>query len=221
MADDQQKSNYSWLSLHKLKVWQLVILLIMSGFISATLLRLNNVGMIERRDAVIAADEAGDDKQLDQRLYDLQRYVSSHMNADPGRIALDKSYKKLYLKELKKFEQQATKASSNNVVAKVRKVCDAKAIAGGYGRFWAQADPRYVDCINKEWAKYPASSEGAYKFMPPPTASYYQTFISPTWSPDFAGWSVVVTGVILLSIIVKIIENIVLRLLIKRHYKHI
>ena len=45
--------------LEEIKTWQLVILLVMASFVSATFLRLNNIGMIERRDAVINADKEG------------------------------------------------------------------------------------------------------------------------------------------------------------------
>ena len=89
MAIDKKKTKFRIKRLSQIKTWQLVILLIMSGFISATFLRLNNVGMVERRESVEHADKAGDIVNLQQRLYDLQRYVSTHMNADPGKIALD------------------------------------------------------------------------------------------------------------------------------------
>ena len=80
-----------------------MILLVMVGFISATFLRLNNVGMVERRQAVENADKAGDVAALTQRLYDLQRYVASHMNAHPGKIALDHTYKRAYDQKLKEY----------------------------------------------------------------------------------------------------------------------
>ena len=175
--------------LEEIKTWQLVILLVMASFISATFLRLNNIGMIERRDAVINADKEGDEGALERRVYDLQRYVVAHMNADPGRIALEHSYKRAYEAAWKAFESKSASRSSNDTVAKVRQFCDARAQAGGWGRFYATADPRYVSCINDEWAKYPAASSLDLKFTPPSTAPYYQTFVPPLWSSDLAGWS--------------------------------
>ena len=58
--------------LEEIKTWQLVILLVMASFVSATFLRLNNIGMIERRDAVINADKEGDEGALERRGYDLR-----------------------------------------------------------------------------------------------------------------------------------------------------
>ena len=46
--------------LQRVKTWQLVVLLVIVGFVAATFLRLNSIGMVQRRDAVITADEKGD-----------------------------------------------------------------------------------------------------------------------------------------------------------------
>ena len=40
-------------NLQRIKTWQLIILLIIVGFIAATFLRLNSIGMVQRREAVI------------------------------------------------------------------------------------------------------------------------------------------------------------------------
>ena len=88
MAVDKRKTKFRIKRLSQVKTWQLVILLIMAGFISATFLRLNNVGMIERREAVENADKTGDIVSLQQR--------ATHMNADPGKFALDNTYKRVY-----------------------------------------------------------------------------------------------------------------------------
>ena len=111
---------------------------------SATFLRLNNVGMIDRRDAVKQADVDGDETVIAKRLYDLQRFVASHMNTDPGSVPLEHSYKRAYDRALQEFEAQIASQSNNNTVAEVRAYCDAQAQQGGWGRFLASADPRYV-----------------------------------------------------------------------------
>ena len=119
MAIDKKKTKFRIKRLSQIKTWQLVILLIMSGFISATFLRLNNVGMVERRESVEHADKAGDIVNLQQRLYDLQRYVSTHMNADPGKIALDHTYKQMYDRKLKEFEEEIKNQSNNDTVSRL------------------------------------------------------------------------------------------------------
>ena len=219
MAIDKKKTKFRIKRLSQIKTWQLVILLIMSGFISATFLRLNNVGMVERRESVENADKAGDIVNLQQRLYDLQRYVSTHMNADPGKIALDHTYKQMYDRKLKEFEEEIKNQSNNDTVSKVRAVCDARARQGGYGRATTQADPRYVSCINEEWEKYPAAKVANLQFEAPSTEPYYHTFVSPIWSADYAGWSLLVTIFIAMVIIMRLVVLGMLKLMLRRRNK--
>ena len=219
MAIDKKKTKFRIKRLSQIKTWQLVILLIMSGFISATFLRLNNVGMVERRESVENADKAGDMVNLQQRLYDLQRYVSTHMNADPGKIALDHTYKQMYDRKLKEFEEEIKNQSNNDTVSKVRAVCDARARQGGYGRATTQADPRYVSCINEEWEKYPAAKVANLQFEAPSTEPYYHTFVSPIWSADYAGWSLLVTIFIAMIIVMRLVVLGMLKLMLRRRNK--
>ena len=51
MAEDKRLSRY-YKALEKVATWQLIIIFIFALIISATFLRLNNIGMIERRSAV-------------------------------------------------------------------------------------------------------------------------------------------------------------------------
>ena len=219
MAIDKKKTKFRIKRLSQIKTWQLVILLIMSGFISATFLRLNNVGMVERRESVENADKAGDIVNLQQRLYDLQRYVSTHMNADPGKIALDHTYKQMYNRKLKEFEEEIKNQSNNDTVSKVRAVCDTRAQQGGYGRATTQADPRYVSCINEEWEKYPAAKVANLQFEAPSTEPYYHTFVSPIWSADYAGWSLLVTIFIAMIIVMRLVVLGMLKLMLRQRNK--
>ena len=94
MAIDKKKTKFRIKRLSQIKTWQLVILLIMSGFISATFLRLNNVGMVERRESVENADKAGDIVNLQQRLYDLQHYAGQRQRSSCGQSLCGRSQSK-------------------------------------------------------------------------------------------------------------------------------
>lgn len=212
---DKQRIRHAVKRIEKLKTWQLVTLLIMASFLAATFLRLNNIGMIERRDAVIAADKAGDAVQLEKRLYDLQRYVSTHMNTDPGRIALDHTYQRDNDKLKEEFEQQLASGADGGAHAQAIAVCDPIGQAQG----WRWPDPRYTSCIETELNRYDESVTRQYEFKPLSPAPYYHTFAAPLWSPDFAGWSVVVCGIILLLIVGRLVTLGVLRLLLMRQYR--
>ncbi len=209
MSDTRQiKHNIKMLQ--RVKTWQLLILLVIVGFLAATFLRLNNIGMIQRRDAVLAADKAGDTEAIQSRLYDLQRYASSHMNSDTSVFYLEQQYRR--------DAQKAVDAASNtdnpngNINAKAEAVCRPQYTV------WSTA---YVQCFTDELSKYPPSPDPAQNVTLPSTSLYRYSFVSPLWSPDFAGLSVLVCGIIILLIFTRLISIAVLRILIKRHYRGI
>ncbi len=197
--------------LQRIKTWQLVVLLVIVGFIAATFLRLNNIGMVQRREAVISADQEGNEEVLINRLYDLQRYVSAHMNTDLGRgVYLEQSYTRDYQEWVKKRANDAN--PNGNIYEQVQAVC-----APRFSR-WSLA---YVRCTTDELAKYPAATDPVSDTSRPRQEAYIHSFTSPVWSSDFAGWSVLVFGVILLLIVIRMISLGVLQLMLRRHYKQI
>lgn len=180
------------------------------AFLAATFLRLNNIGMMQRRDAVLAADKAGDTEAMQSRLYDLQRYASQHMNSDTGVFYLEQQYRR--------DAQKAADAASNtsnpngNIQVKADSVCRPQYAA------WSIA---YVQCFADELAKYPPSPDPAQNVTLPSTSLYRYSFVSPLWSPDFAGFSVLVCIAIILVIVGRLLSLGILRLLLKRHYRGI
>lgn len=200
------KKNLS--RLQHIKTWQLIILFILSCFIAATFLRLNNIGMVQRRQAVYTADTKGEDKVLQNRLYDLQRYVTSHMNTD-----MDKGVFLIatYNRDKQALIAQAAAGNNGNIYKKAQDVCAPQ---------FASWSPAYVQCTVNELAKYPSGGDlnSAVNLPPGP---YLHVFVSPLWSPDFAGWSVLVCVVILIMILARFIGVIILRILLRRHYKSI
>jgi hypothetical protein len=207
---DKRRVKKGIRQLRRVKTWQLLILLLLVGFIAATFLRLNNIGMIQRRDAVLAADKVGDGEAIESRLYDLQRYVAAHMNTETGPFYLEQQYRR--------DAQKAVDAASNddnpngNINAKAEAVCRPQYTV------WS---PAYVQCFTDELAKFPPSPDPAQNVNLPSTSLYRHEFADPLWSPDFAGWSVVVGVVILLMIITRLVSLGILRLLLKRHYRGI
>jgi len=145
----------------------------------------------------------------------LQRYVSAHMNANPEKIALEG----LYQRDSQKAKEAAQAAGSNNpngnVYQKAADVCDPIGKAQG----WRWPDPRYIACVDTELSKFPATNGPAASIQLPDVSMYYHSFISPMWSPDFAGWSVVVCLIIIIMIVARIFSLIILRALLKRHYQ--
>lgn len=208
MADKQQIKR-SIKQLQRVKTWQLGLLLILALLLSATFLRLNNIGMIERRTAVFNADEVGDEATTRARLFDLQRYAASHMNAGSGTIYLEDQYRRDTREAIQKA---SANDKPNNINVKADAIC--KAQFAGYSQ-------AYVQCFASELAKFPAASDQPTKVALPNANLYRHEFSSPMWSADFAGFSVLVCLFISVLIVARLLSLALLQLLLRRHYHSI
>ncbi len=167
--------------------------------------------MVERRSAVVSADQSGTQEDIIKRLYDLQHYVSRHMNTDMGKgVYLEESYKRDSQKVLDAAASQQNE--NGNIYKKAQDVCAPK--FSGYSA-------AYLQCTTSELAKYPAADDLISAAKLPSAASYLHDFVSPTWSPDFAGWSVVVCVILALMILIRLISLGILKLLLRRHYRSV
>lgn len=210
VADKKQIHKSLW-RLQKVKTWQLIILLVLMSFVAATFLRLNNIGMVQRRTAVLAADEAGEPEIIQNRLYDLQRYVADHMNTDLDKgVYLETSYKKAVQTA---YESATNDNNPNgNIYKKAQQVCAPQ---------FTHWSLEYIHCTTGELAKYPAANTLVDSIQLPNANTYKYDFVSPLWSPDFAGWSVLLCVVILLMIFVRLTSVALLKIMVRHRYKSI
>jgi hypothetical protein len=208
---DKRRVRKTIKDLQRVKTWQLLALLILAVFIAATFLRLNNIGMVQRRDAVISADAAGDQATIIQRLYDLQQYVTAHMNTDLGKgVYLESSYNRDYQAAL---SSASTDGNQNgNIYEKAQEVCAPR---------FSHYSTAYLQCTIGELDKYPAANNPTSTVNFPPPTAYVHDYTSPLWSPDFAGWSVVVCAVLALMIIARLVSLGILKLMLRRHYRSV
>lgn len=205
MANKRQiKHGIEWLQ--TVKTWQLILVLIVMLFLTATLLRLNNVGMVQRRNAVMAADKHGEINDIHARIYDLQRYAAAHMNADTNTFYLQGQYDRDSEKALK--DAQAANPGSN-ANAEAEAVC--KPQFSGYSS-------AYLQCFLRELEKRP-TTEKLPEIKTPSPALYQYNFVSPLWSPDFAGFSVLISLLITVAIVLRLIGIGVLHLLLKHSFR--
>jgi len=208
---DKRRIRRTVNGLQRIKTWQLLVLLILVGFIAATFLRLNNIGMTQRRTAVLAADQSGDSTHMIERLSDLQRYVSSHMNTDMGKgVYLEASYNRDV-----KIADDAASADQNpngNVYKKAQEVCEPK---------FTRYSTAYLQCSLSELEKYPAASSLITSVNLPNPKAYLHSYVSPVWSPDFAGFSILVFVAIALLIVIRLISLLILRLILRHHYRSV
>lgn len=198
-------------SLQKVKTWQLLLLLMLMLFLTATFLRLNNIGMIQRRDAVIAADKQGDANATRNRLLDLQHYVANHMNTSQNDVYLEGQYER---DKAAIIERAATAQAGENEVInkKVDEIC--KPQFSGYTQ-------GYVECFAREYAKYAPGEDPVSNVTLPDPERYRFVFAAPYWSVDFAGLSLLVSIGIALMICVRVISLSILKLLLKMKYQDI
>jgi len=208
---DKGRVKQSIKDLQRIKTWQLIVLLVIVGFVAATFLRLNSIGMVQRREAVITADKEGNEEVLINRLYDLQRYVAAHMNTDLGRgVYLEQSYSRDV--QVWQETKYGDANPNGNIYKKAQEACAPRFSSYSYA---------YLQCTTNELAKYPAASNPASDTTKPRQEAYIHSFASPVWSPDFAGWATLAFGVILLLIIIRVISLGVLQMMLRRHYKRI
>jgi hypothetical protein len=190
--------------LDRLKPWYFFALALVSGVICIFALRANNQHMVVLREAVYKADRENGDVQ--GALQDLQAYVTRHMNTnlDAGPNAVYPPIQLQYTYQRLVEAQGAGRAKANqDLYTEAQKYCESQNSQDFSGRNRVPCIQQYVQARTT-----PATA-------PIPDALYKFSFVTPKWSPDLAGWSMVVAilsavaGVILF--IVRSVMNRMLR----------
>lgn len=173
--------KYKLANLSHQAYFPVLVAFLVSAVISLASLRHNNTTMIKLRNDVYAADKAGGN--VEAALEKLRGYVLGHMNTDLSTgtnihppIQLEYTYERL--------QQQAEKGANNaQLYTEAEDYCQqqipASVSISGRGRITCVQD--YV------------LSHGGKQAPSVPTALYEFDFMSPSWSPDLAGWSLVLT----------------------------
>lgn len=163
--------------IRKVKVWYLLVPLVISSSVCAMALRHNNLQMIQLRDAVYQADKSGNN--VEGALYDLRTYVYDHMNT--GLSTSSSVYPPIQLKytyqRLLQAAQTQVAANNTQTYADAQHYCEAQIPNGFSGRYRISCIESYV------------SSHGGQQAVNIPSAMYKFDFVSPRWSPDLAGFS--------------------------------
>jgi hypothetical protein len=178
---DKHYTYHLWTRIRPLKPQYFLAVALVGGMVSVFALRQNNLQMASLRDAVYTTDKNGGDVQ--KALQNLQVYVTSHMNTDLS-AGPNAPYPPIQLKYT--YDRLVTAAGASASAANSKIYTDAQ-------HYCEQQDPvdfsghNRVPCIQQYVQSHGVSlstiSDSLYKF----------DFLSPTWSPDLAGWSLVVT----------------------------
>ena len=209
---------------HKIKTWQLCVLLVPLLFVDATLLRMDHVNMAKLRDEVLAADANEDNEAIQKSLDKLRSFVVSNIVINvvddnglqrvtfgTGPFYLEHQYLRAANQALEEAENTliADSNPNGNVYAMASEVCRPQAIAGG----WTWDDPNYINCMVSEIQKYPAANEiqDKIKASLPSTELYRREYASPIWAPSVAGFFVLITLAVIVVIFIRMITWIILR----------
>lgn len=183
--------HHVWAKLRPVSYWYFLAAFLAFGIIFILSYRQNNIRMIELRDRVFAADEANGD--IAGALNDLRQYVYGHMNArlvsgDTAirpPIQLKHHYERLVNKENERLESQKAALTKEAEQVCRQKFPNTLNVTG-----LAPCIEGYV--MEKATAKQEIPKE-LYQF----------DFVSPRWSPDLAGWSLVLAAIFGLLFIVR------------------
>ena len=172
--------NYYHRRFHIISPWYFLAAAIISLAVAIYGLRQNNFTMIELRQTVITADEKNGN--VEKALDELRNYVYAHMNTNlsSGQFAIKPPIQlKNRYNQLVKQQEAKIKTYNDEVQTKGENICAQKFPASGYNA------PR-VSCVQDYVA---ANAKTAADEIPPEL--YKFDFVSPNWSPDLAGISLV------------------------------
>ncbi|MDZ7744563.1 MAG: hypothetical protein U5K77_02255 [Candidatus Saccharibacteria bacterium] len=174
--------HHLWIKLKPINAWYFLIACLLFTGIAVWALRENNLKMIELRDEVIAADEAGEG--VDEALAELRQHVHSHMNAD---LSGDDTsiYPPLQLRHT--YERLKDKNDNEEVAQHNRQVAKRAATVCENRHGPGSLDQR-VQCVETYITQNSLEEKEEVKV---PKELYQFAFVSPVWSPDLAGWSIV------------------------------
>jgi hypothetical protein len=208
--------------------WKVLLVLILMCFVSATLLRVDHISMSKLKDAVIAADEEGDDEKIASALTDLQNYTRTHIIFNfiddngsqrvvfgTGAFYLENQYNRKANEALKKAQEKIDEEGANmneyNVHKKVAEVCDAQAIKYG----WRYPNVNYINCFVNELAKYPEADQLAVtaEAKLPSTDLFRHDYASPVWCLCPSGIAILICAILVLIIIFRLIYIIGLHII--------
>jgi preprotein translocase subunit SecF len=176
----KRQLHHFWKRLRLIKPWYFLVLALVSGLVCVLALRNNYQHMVSLRNDVYTADKSNGN--VEQTLQNLRGYVYAHMNTNLA-TANTTIYPPIQLKyTYERLSQKAVQASSNaQLYTAAQAYCQQQDSTDFSGR-------NRVPCIEDY-----VTSHGAQKAATVPVSLYQVDFISPTWSPDLAGWSMLVT----------------------------
>lgn len=174
---NKRKLHHQFKFIKKIRPLYLLVIAVFFLALGIIGMRENNLRMIELREQVYLADENGGN--IEEPLRELREFVYSHMNTDlsSGNVSISPPIQLTHRYErLLQSEQKRVDKINKRVKAEAERQCAREFPAAGL-------NSSRVNCV----AEY--TSDNAVKPKEIPSELYKFDFISPVWSPDFAGLS--------------------------------
>lgn len=203
----KRKLHHYLVALRQVPTFLLLGLAVLFGVVSIFALRSNNQRMVDLREAVYVADEQNGD--VEGALRELREHVYAHMNTNlsAGENAIYPPIQLKYTYErLEAAEQAKLKNTNADLYNAATKHCEALFPAGQLANGRVQCVARYLDEHSAPGQSPKSVPEDLYKF----------NFVSPRWSPDLAGWSLVLTALLLLLFVARVIGEIFIKYELER-----
>lgn len=184
----------------QIKTWYLVVALLVGLSSSVYWLRSNNLKMVELRSAVIAADEQAGD--VAGSLVRLNEHVFKHINT---KIVRPIELVGAYSREAQAVIEAATQTSGRDIYAEAAAACERRGIP--------------LTSIAQCAADYAAANNPGVaqkEIVLPDKNRFIYTFVSPRWTPDAAGFSLLATGLIAIWLTGRMGEYLAVRWIIRR-----
>lgn len=202
MAVDKGKLHHWYQKARRIKTWQLVIVILLFSMLSVYLLRQNNLGMISRREAVVSADQK--DGNIDLALKNLRTYMMHHMNTRMNQpIELQYSYNR-DVQNLMNAAANSGSAANADVYHQAQQECVNNDI------------PVYAQCVISKTESV-GGTNPVTQIQYPSVALFSYQFYSPVWSPDLAGFTVLITLLLVVCLVIRIIGLWLVRRTLKKH----
>lgn len=192
---NKRRLHHYWKYTRAIKPRYFLALAVIFSVMALVGLRANNQHMAELRDAVYTADKDNGDVQ--GALSKLQAFVTAHMNTSLSAsnasvyppIQLQYTYQRLVQQE-----GAALQNANGELYTKAQAYCQALNSKDFSGRNRVPCIEQYVQDHGVKVAST-TISPSLYQF----------DFVSPKWSPDLAGWSIVLAVLFALLAVVKLV----------------
>jgi len=195
--------HHVWRQLRYVSYWYFLIAAVICGLLFVFAYRNNNLTALKLRDQLISADKAGNHVQ--ESLNTLRSYIYGHMNANlaggPGAIYPPIQLQGTYERAVASAKQKADTANAE-VAAKAQSVCNQQ---------FPGASTGYLLCVQTYEADHQVKPQQI------PDSLYKFDFAAPRWSPDLAGWMLVLTTLFFIIFLIRLVLEFWLRYNLKQH----